>query len=547
MSYFGSSLAPPSSGLTASGVNSLIQQMMVNQRKPIYTLTSKKDTLNIEKAIYSDIKTKLSTLESIVGDLTNGAETIFLDMSTTVADSKVVTATAASSAVSGTYTVDVTVLAEAHRVFSDTGADSTDTALGLTAGTFTLNGADISVLATDSLEDIVASINAAEYGESLGFTGPNEIDIAHITELDEGTLSADMIAHFALEGITLSEDATVSVDTTGERWIITDRENSYSIRDEGTNLGVYKGGREVTATIVDDRLVLEADSTGVDYALDFTGSADIGLLKGTLGGATPTGLGILDAGGLFIPAQERVAVDSAFTVNGVPITRSSNTGLDDVIDGVTLNLLSVDETEITIASHKSNITGKVTAMVNSINDIASYLKQKATTTADEEKKTYTRGALAGKSLFSILRMDLIGTMNMEVDAGPLKRMSDIGITIGNGLEISLDATKLGAALDANFEDVVQLFDTIMQRYTAILDPFTATSASTTTSTLDLYTSAIQTKMDNIDTRVERMEKMLLIKEELLITQYSGLYMRSMQLQNDQQNLLSIYSSLSMYG
>jgi len=65
--------------------------------------------------------------------------------------------------------------------------------------------------------------------------------------------------------------------------------------------------------------------------------------------------------------------------------------------------------------------------------------------------------------------------------------------------------------------------------------------------LDLYSSAIETKMENIDTRVERMEKMILVREEMLINQYSGLYLQSLQLQSDQQGMLSIYASLSMYN
>ncbi len=124
-------------------------------------------------------------------------------------------------------------------------------------------------------------------------------------------------------------------------------------------------------------------------------------------------------------------------------------------------------------------------------------------------------------------------------------MSEIGITIGDGLVVEVDTSKLDSALETNLDDVINLFDNIMDKYLTILEPFTATSSSS--NMLDLYSSSVETKMENIDSRVERMEKMLLIKEELLITQYSGLYMQSLQLQSDQQGLLSIYASLSMYG
>ena len=532
MAYFGSSLTAPSSGLTAANINTLIQQTLSAQREPIKTLTARKDTLNVEKAVYSDLKSKLSTLKSVIENLmSDDDDTVFDDVSTTSSDSDVVTATATSSALNGNYTINVKTLAEAHRVSSDSGATSASAALGLD-GTFTLNGADITIAADDSLEAIAAAINAAEYGESLSFS----VGLDYKSELDSGLVSAELRADFAAQGITLSEDATASIKTEDSRWLITDHGKKYSVRDGGTQLDIYKGGREVAATIVDNYLILEGVSTGLDQELVASGD----ILKGSL--TAGTGLGILDADGDFIADQERAAADASFTVNGLTVTRGSNTGLDDVMDGVTLNLLSVAEAELEVVQDHAAISAKISAFVNNLNSTVSYLKAKTGTTADVEKQTYTRGALAGKTIFSMLKMDLIMAPGEQV-AG--RSLADIGITIGDGLEVSLDTSKLNTELESNFDGVVQLFDGVMQEYLTILEPFTVKTSSS--NTIDLYSDSVETKIENIDDRIERMEKLLLVKEEMLIKQYSGLYMQSMQLQEQQQSLFSLYASFSTYA
>jgi len=468
MSSFGSSLAPPSSGLTASSINTLIQATLATQREPIKTLTSKKDTLTIEKAIYNDLKGKLTTLKGVVENLiSTGSDTTFDDVSvTSTKDSDgddVVTATATSAATNGKYIVDETTLATAHQVRSDQVTSITDD-LDL-EGAFTLNGASITIVATDSLVEVMTKINAADYGE------PESKSVAstYATELDIGTVSDELRADFLLEGITLSSDATVSTVTEDTRWLITDHQKTYSIRAGESQLDIYRGGRGVNATIVDNQLVLETENTGAGNVILANGT----ILQGS--GAAGTGLGLLTAPDTFKHTALESAGDATFDVNGITVTRALNTGLDDVIRGVTLNLLSDEGTEINVTSDHVAINAKIAAFVYNINDIAPYLKAKTGTTVDTDNETYTRGALAGKSIFSTLRMNLVTTLNTEATVGSLKRLSDIGITVGDGLKVSLDSTKLNSMLESNLEDVVQLFDDIMDKYLTILEPFTAYS------------------------------------------------------------------------
>lgn len=57
--------------------------------------------------------------------------------------------------------------------------------------------------------------------------------------LDNATVSADLREKFEDENITLSEDATVSIQEKGSRWLITDNHEKYLVRKEEDKLNIY--------------------------------------------------------------------------------------------------------------------------------------------------------------------------------------------------------------------------------------------------------------------------------------------------------------------
>jgi len=461
MALIGSSTTSSSSStssLTVNFLNSLITATIAAQRQPIDTLKAQKDQLNINRAIYSDLKSKLTDINSIVGNLRSGENTIFDNKSATSSSSSNLTATAASSAVNGTYTISITDLAKAHRIRSDQQTSATE-ALNL-SGTFTINGKDITVETTDSLQGIVNAINNTEYDE----------------------------------------------------------------------------GKSVSASIVNNYLVIDAGTTGADNKIAASDTS----------GTVFESLGVLDGADFKTTLQD--ALDASFTVNGINVTRASNTGLDDVINGVTLNLLDKTENTVTlkVQSDYTSIRAKVSAFVSNLNSTLSYLGTKLRTTANPENKTYTRGALAGDTIFSSLRMSLISTLRTHVTGsaeGDPEYLADIGITIGSGLTISLDTSKLDSAIGSNLNGVIGLFDGVMDKFESLLKPFvTSNSAS---NTLDLYKNSVNTKIGNIEKRVKIMETALNKKQEALVKQYSSLYIQNVEFASQQYSLLSgVYSVIA---
>jgi len=456
MALIGSSTSSSTTAgsLTTNFLNSLIASTLAAQRQPITTLNSQKDQLNVKKAIYSDLKSKLSTLNSIMDDLkSNSASTVFDNKTANSSDSSKLTATATSSAVNGTYTISITDLAKAHRIRSDQQSSATS-ALNL-SGTFTLNGKSITVGVTNSLQDIVNSINNTEYDE----------------------------------------------------------------------------GKGVSASIVNKNLVIEAKTTGEDNKITASDTS----------GTVLASLGVLDGGDFKTTLQD--ALDASFTINGVTATRASNTGLNDVIDGITLNLNGKTEgtNTITLTVQKDYIAirAKVGAFVSNLNSIISYLGTKTKTVANLDNKTYTRGALTGDTIFTSLKMSLFAKLRTQVTGsveGDPEKLADIGVTVGSSLALSLDTSKLDSAVGSNLDGVVRLFDGVMAQFKSVLDPFITSNSGS--NTLDLYSNSVNTKIQNIDKRVHSMETALSKKEAALVKQYSALYIQNIQFTSQQYSLLN---------
>lgn len=438
--------------LTQALLNSLINSTLAAQRKPITSLNSKKNDLTVQKAVYSDLKTKLKNLRSIVEDLrSNDTDPVFSRKSATSSDISKFTATVTSSAIGGTYSIEIDQLATTHRARSDRQTSSTE-ALGL-SGTFVLNGVSIQVQETDTLANIASAINNAEYDD----------------------------------------------------------------------------GKEVSATIVDNNLIIESTSTGLVNAITASDTT----------GSVLANLGMLDGESFKTTLQS--ALDASFSVNGVNVSRSSNKDINDVVSGVTLNLLAKTEDSkaitLKVQSDYTSIHAKVSAFVSNLNGTVSYLKTKTQTIASEENKTYSRGALANDSIFSSLRINLVNALRTRVtggEEGDPEELSDIGITIGNGLSVSLNTSKLDSAVQTNLDGVVELFDGVMAKFETLLEPFTTTSSST--NALDLYSKSVNTKIENIERRVRSMESALVKKEKMLVKQYSSIYIQNIELKSQQYSL-----------
>ena len=163
------------------------------------------------------------------------------------------------------------------------------------------------------------------------------------------------------------------------------------------------------------------------------------------------------AAGLAFSNQVQAAGDAALTVDGLPVTRSTNE-INDLLDGVTLRLSAVTAGAATLdlSRDTSGVGAKVDALVAAYNDLEDTLKVLSDPASDVEG---FGGALDGDRLVQVVRSEVrrLFTGDSSTPGDSVRAARDVGLAIDRDGKMSLDASKLASALQSNYDEVVQMF------------------------------------------------------------------------------------------
>jgi flagellar capping protein FliD len=449
----------------------------------------------------------------------------------------------------------VATLAKAHRVRSDVQPTS-DQALGMT-GTFVIGGvATRSVSAAVAVADTVTgfSTGSLRQGQTELGSGSYSIEVRNTTgtyqfRVVDAEGQAVSIAKAAGTDAAMTEDwqdlpsvAGTTLDT-GRGLSITFGSGPYTTGSRGAgaasvtyaaqgasiavsssmslteirdriNAGTYAEGNGVRASIVDRALVLDSIATGARHAL---AASDVA-------GSVLQALGV-QSGGSF-KTTLLSPTDAEFTVNGLTVHRSRNTGLDDVIPGVSLNLLKEGASaSLTVKADATAISNKLSEVLQKLNGVMDYLKDKMQVTKNEATNTYTRGGLVGETVFQGLRQGLITALRGKMGGTAPKTMdelADLGISLDGSLHFAVtDGAKLQAGIESNLTGVMALLDNRMTDLTARLAPF----VQSTSGALDTRIAALDTRTKQIDSRITGLQARTKIREDQLVKQYGSILMQ----------------------
>ena len=150
--------------------------------------------------------------------------------------------------------------------------------------------------------------------------------------------------------------------------------------------------------------------------------------------------------------------DASLIIDGVTIMSSDNS-VDDVLPGVTLNLLKSDiDTTITLNVNRdvNAIINKISTFINSYNEVTSYILEQQT--YDDEEET-TGGILFGDSTLTSVKSDLTSTL-LESIWGVSFDFSTLGlagINLNKEGQLSINDDALRGYLESNFNDIRNLF------------------------------------------------------------------------------------------
>lgn len=261
----------------------------------------------------------------------------------------------------------------------------------------------------------------------------------------------------------------------------------------------------ITASIVD----VKGDGTGQQLVLSSKESGATGRVELVETSTTGT-LTDLNIRSLNPPDSDFTKLDASLTINGLAITRSTNS-ISDAITGVTLNLKKTGTATIGV-TQSTDIENKLRGFINAYNAIQDFVG----TQYKKDAKNRPTGILAGDSTLRNVQQQLRDTVGIisEDNGGTFKSLTELGITKGDDGKLTLDSSAFNEKLKNNPDDVKALLfgktdgkEGIFQKiYTASNGLSDSVSGSVQTA-INGYQSSLKSLNDTISNRLEAINRL----------------------------------------
>jgi len=536
------------SGL-ASGMDwsTIVTELANAERAPETQWEAQQTSIGTEQSAYSTISSDLTTLQADAGTLLDPS--FFQSVVAASSADAVATASVASGTPPGNYAFDITQLATAAAVNGTSGvsqklvpdgnpADVTVGAAGfatpITAGTFTVNGAQVTIATTDSLQTVFTNISSATGGKVTA-SYDSSTDKISLTSSDGSPIvlgSATDTSNFLQEAQLYntnggSSDNTGTITSTSALGHVNTAatlnaaDTQTAITDGGGGNGAFKiNGVTInydasTDTIQDVINNINASAAGVTasydpinnrFAIANTTTGDVGIsmqdVTGNFLAATGLSSGTLSHG-----------KDLLYTLNGSSqqIASQSNTitPTSSGITGLTVSALTTGTTTVSVSPDTTTISNTIQQFVTDYNTLQTYMQsQEAVTTA--ASGAVTPGTLTGDTTTN----DIVGNLrsimgafeNIAGTSGAVTGLSDLGFeSDGQDNKIALsNSSTLTSALTSNLSDVAALFSDPTSGLATQMNTF-ITNTLSTNGELPVRTADLTTQSGTISTQISNLE------------------------------------------
>ena len=481
----------------ASGMDwsTLIQALANAERSPEIQWQQQQTTVNSQNAAFGTISSDLTTLQADVKTLQDPS--FYDSRAAQTSDSTIATATTASGATIGTYSFFISQLATASQIYNTSKVSQIlapngnigNVTIGtagfstpVTAGTFTVNGASVTISASDSLQAVFNNISTATQGKvtasydqtsdtiTLTGSGNSQIILGSATDTSNflqvaqlyntgaagPVTSASALGHVQLNATLSNANLLTAItgDSTGAgAFTINGVTINYNTSTDNLNdvlSRITNSAAGVTATYdsLNNRFVLTNKTTG------------------------DTGITINDVTGNFLTATGLAGAslqhgkNLLYTVNnGSPLVSQSNTITDSSsgITGLSVTALTAQKAvSVTVSSDTSTISSAIQKFITDYNTVQTYItNQTSVTTASDG--TVTAGLLTGdqttNEIASSLRSISSSPVSIPGLTSVVNQLADLGIQ-SNGQDNTIQLSDTGAlntALTTNLSDVKALF------------------------------------------------------------------------------------------
>ncbi|HVN48215.1 MAG TPA: flagellar filament capping protein FliD [Bacteroidota bacterium] len=492
---------------TTSSISSQISTMVQQYQSQLDTqyitpLTAKQTTLNTRFTALSTLKTKMQTFYNALQSSTSGTDSSSTVYQVDTSNSSVATATASSSISLGSHTLVVSRVASADTIMSAQ-YNSSDT---------TIAGAEM------TSDEVTAGSATRQIQVSVG---GNVVGTVSIT-LNAGDTNSSVLQK------------------------IRDAINNSSALNTDMSASVISGSAGTA------RLKITSKTTGSDNAIslaDVSGGTlldNIGLSDSVISNRTATSG---TSGGYVYGAASNL--DAVFTLDGAEMTRGTNT-ITDALDGVTLKLSGVPSpsdsqtTTLTVGLNTTNLQSVVNTFITDFNDLSGYVKEQTSVNSDG-----TANVFSSDQTILNLRINLQSLIFQTVDAAgtDTNSLAKIGITQAQDGTLSIsDSTTFSNILENNPEAIANLFgyagssstNGIAVQMKNLIYGFTEVGGQ-----IDSTENIVTGQLNDLKTQISDTNDRITKQVEQYQEQYSKLQTALLQMQEQQQMVSSIMSSVSM--
>ncbi len=498
-------------GLSGVDTGAIIDAIMELESRPLERLQQKQEKLELTQQLWQEIDDRLEEFRDQLFDLK--LRTTFYQFTTDVGDTTVLQASASADARAGTFYVKVESTASATRYESGETIgvipDSTtqyqdlDSRVTPVAGTVTINGVEITIDATDTIDDIVNKINSSGAGVTASYsdtTGKLTLSASSKFTLGASTDTSNFLSVFNLSDAPMEWDGlnynVVSTAHVGA--VSTSRTLSSLASDDGVTFtdgtitingtSISVSGTDTLEDVIDrindsdanviafydtneDKLVVINKTYGTQGISFDDGGTGFFKVMGWLDDSTGNDITQKNVGN---SAKILVSYDGT---DATATTYYSNSNTVEV-DGVTLTLrsTSTDYVRVSVEIDTDSIVQEISDFVESYNELMEYLYNKLNEEPVEDKdwedmtdEEKMQGLLKDDASLRKIFNDLRAWITMRVeDVGEFDALWDVGISTGENLggdyenmmkgQLEINEDTLRDAIQNHLDDLWKLFN-----------------------------------------------------------------------------------------
>jgi flagellar hook-associated protein 2 len=518
----------------------VITELANAERAPETQWNQEQTTINNQNSAFSTIVTDLTTLQTDVQKLQDPS--LYENNAATSSDSTIATATADSTAASGSYGFTFSQLATAAQIDSRSNVSQilapngnlSNVTVGTagfstpaTAGTFTVDGAQVTIATSDSLQTVFNNIAAAT-NQKVTASYNQTTDTITLTSADNSEIvlgsAADtsnflQVAQLYNTGTTGPITSTSALGHVQVSATLSSADTKTQIQDGGSGQGQFTiNGVSIsydasTDTLQDvlDRITNSAagvtasyDALNNQFVLTNNTTGDVGIsmkdVTGNFLAATGLSTGTLQRGSnlLYSVNGGTTLVSQSNTVNAVP--------------GLSVTAVAKGTATISVSPDTSAITTAINQFITDYNAVQSYITSQMTVTTASDG-TVTAGLLTGdqtaNEIASGLRSTIDGVLSTSGLSGAVSQLGDLGID-GNSNDNTIaldDAGALTSALTNNLSGVETLFtdptNGLMTQLNTFINSLIGSDGVVTDhqATLTDESTDISTQISNLETKI----------------------------------------------